>query len=92
MYLWTLVIFICPHILWKLAEGRRMAFLCYKMRDPELDEDLRMKKVQRIFKFYTSYKPKNSTYACLMISFEMLQIFNTFLQFYALDVVLKANF
>ena len=73
-------------------EGGRMALLCYKMRDPELDEDLRMKKVQRIFKFYTSYKPKNSTYACLMISFEMLQIFNTFLQFYALDVVLKANF
>ena len=62
------------------------------MKDPELDDTLRRKKVERIFKFYTSYKPKNGTYACLMISFEMLQIFNIFLQFYTLDVVLNGQF
>ena len=36
--------FIMPHYVWRLAEKGMMRFMTFKMKIPELDEDLRNKR------------------------------------------------
>ena len=62
------------------------------MKDPEIDEDLRNKRVDRLVKLFKCFKSKNQSYAILMISFEFLELVNCLLQFFALNIVTNGHF
>ena len=86
------VFFMIPHYIWRLAENGLMTFFCYKMKLPEIDENLRNKRVEQLVKLFSMYKQRNQTYAILMISVEFLEFVNCLLQFYVLNVAINGQF
>ena len=84
--------FFLPHLLWKMIEGGLVKSMTFKMQNPEIDDEMKRKRVDRLIKCFMANRSNNNSYATNMISIEMVQLFNVGFQFYTTHFLLGRKF
>jgi hypothetical protein len=84
--------FFLPHLLWKMIEGGLVKSMTFKMQNPEIDEEMRRKRVDRLVKCFIAKRSMNNSYATNLISIEIVQLFNVGCQFYTTHFLLGRQF
>ena len=64
--------FFLPHLLWKMIEGGLVKSMTFKMQNPEIDEEMRRKRVDRLVKYFIAKRSMNNSYATNLISIEIV--------------------
>ena len=77
--------FYVPWQIWKRFEGGRLKFCTFGMSEPELDEEKRQARVDKLLNCYTKFKSKGCSYAYKFLGLELFNLFNVAAQMILLN-------
>ena len=77
--------FYAPWQIWKRFEGGRLKFCTFGMSEPELDEEKRQARVDKLLKCYSNFKSKGYGYAYKFLGLELFNLLNAVVQMILLN-------
>ena len=79
------LMFYAPWQIWKRFEGGRLKFCTLRMSEPELDGEKRQARVDKLLKFYSTFKSKSCSYAYKFLGLELFNLFHVAAQMVLLN-------
>jgi len=86
------ILFYIPRYFWKLQEGGKVKFCTLNMKEPEVDNEERGKRVKRLVKCYHKYQNKNEKYAIKFFLFEIMNLLNVIVQIFYTNKFIGGRF
>jgi len=86
------ILFYLPRHLWKILEDGRIKFCSKDMKDMVLDDDVRLKRVERLNKVYSKYQGKNNNYAAKFFLCEVINLMNVVFQIFYINKFIGGKF
>ena len=77
--------FYAPRIIWKGFEGGRLKFCAQEMTSPELEDEKRRERVNKLLKCYRKFKSKGQGYAYKFLVMELFNLTNAVAQMLLMD-------
>jgi len=79
------LMFYAPRIIWKGFEGGRLKFCAQEMTSPELEDEKRRERVNKLLKCYRKFKSKGQGYAYKFLVMELFNLTNAVAQMLLMD-------
>eukprot|EP00092_Neocalanus_flemingeri_P075251 GFUD01093199.1.p1 GENE.GFUD01093199.1~~GFUD01093199.1.p1 ORF type:complete len:449 (+),score=85.56 GFUD01093199.1:92-1348(+) len=86
------ILFYLPRHLWKTLEEGRIKFCTKDMKEMVLDDDVRLKRVDRLNLDYSKFKGKNNHYAAKFFFCEIINLMNVIFQIFYINKFIGGKF
>eukprot|EP00092_Neocalanus_flemingeri_P096400 GFUD01122713.1.p1 GENE.GFUD01122713.1~~GFUD01122713.1.p1 ORF type:complete len:450 (-),score=102.25 GFUD01122713.1:108-1271(-) len=86
------ILFYLPRHLWKTLEEGRIKFCTKDMKEMVLDDDVRLKRVDRLNLVFSKFKGKNNHYAAKFFFCEIINLMNVIFQIFYINKFIGGKF
>jgi len=86
------ILFYLPRHLWKIVEGGRIKMCAVDMKQPVIDHNVVINRVDRLHSWFIKFQNRNNTYAMKFFLFEIINLSNVIMQIFYINKFLGGRF